>query len=157
MKKRRMLCFLVIISSIVLPISIVCVGFEGLTKDSGIINYPTKQIVGKDFQTDAETYLIFILANQGLENESDELLKAMAVVCRTKLWYELSKNQIYRDNSYKDLTIDKNYKRYKQAVADTCMEVMTRKGALFMPKWYEIGKEDYLEPGYATIIYSKKR
>lgn len=140
------------------------------------IGYTTKKIEATDFKTDAETFLIFVMASQKLEEQPTEVLKAMAILDRTWLWCrmeEVKKGALPEEREtsvtvylakalglpYLSVKQMKSYSAYYQkmrmAVMETSGKAMQRDGKYFIPDYHQIGSKDYLYPGVGSIYYFK--
>lgn len=140
------------------------------------IGYTTKKIEATDFKTDAETFLIFVMASQKLEEQPIEVLKAMSILDRTWLWCRMEQVKegalpeeretsvtVYLAKAlglpYLSVKQMKSYSAYYQrmrtAVMETSGKAMQREGKYFIPKYHQIGSKDYLYPGVGSIYYFK--
>lgn len=169
--------FFCICISFLLPVIVVSILFKIPEKQEISIGYATKKIEASDFKTDAETFLIFVMASQKLEEQSDEVLKAMAIVDRTWLWCrmnEIDSKLSSPEEKESSITIylakalglpylnvkqmkeySAYYKRMQNAVMETSGMAMQKEGKYFIPEYHQIGSEDYLYPGVGSIYYFK--
>jgi peptidoglycan hydrolase-like amidase len=173
-KKRWVL----ILFSFCIPIGIAYGIFGSQKKVELSVGYTTKKIIAEDFKTDAETFLIFMMASQELDKMPEEVLKAMAVLDRTWLWYQMKQidgevltpeetdttvtTYLTKALQVPYLSIGEfkeqysmgtYYKELKEAVIATSGKVMKQDGEYFIPQYHQISSDDYLEPGAVTIFY----
>lgn len=167
--------FFCVCISFLLPVLVVSILFKIPKKQEMSIGYATKKIEASDFKTDAETFLIFVMASQKLEKQSDEVLKTMAIIDRTWLWYKMNEidNKLSSPEEketsitiylakilglpYVSIKQMKNYSTYYQKMRNAVMETsgmaMQKEGHYFIPQYHQIGSEDYLYPGVGSIYY----
>ncbi len=167
-----MLSFLCIIVSFFIPVMM----NKPLKTKEISIGYTTKNIEATDFKTFAETFLIFVMASQKLEEQPKEVLKAMAILDRTWLWCRMEEVKegalpeeretsvtVYLAKAlglpYLNLKQMKDesayYQQMQTAVMETSGKAMQRDGKYFIPDYHQIGSEDYLYPGVGSIYYFK--
>lgn len=167
--------FFCICISFLIPVAIISIFFKIPPKQELSIGYATKKIEASDFKTDAETFLIFVMASQKLEKQSEEVLKTMAIIDRTWLWYKMSeidKKLSSPEERKTSITIylakvlglpyvsvkqmkeySAYYERMRNAVVETSGMAMQKEGNYFIPEYHQIGSRDYLYPGVGSIYY----
>ena len=165
-----MLSFFCIVISFFIPV----IMNKPLEEKEISIGYTTKKIEATDFKTDAETFLIFVMASQKLEEQPIEVFKAMAILDRTWLWCRMEEVKegalpeeretsvtVYLAKAlglpYLSVKQMKSYSAYYQkmrmAVMETSGKAMQREGKYFIPDYHQIGSKDYLYPGVGSIYY----
>lgn len=173
---------MLIFFSFCIPIGIAYGIFGSQSKLDVSVGFATKKIRADDFETDAETFLIFMMASQELEEKPEEVVKAMAVLDRTWLWYQMKiidgeilspeetdttvTTYLTKALQVPYLTIiefkeqysmGNYYKELKDAVIATSGKAMKKDGDYFIPEYHQISSDDYLYPGAVTILYLEEK
>lgn len=131
------------------------------------LSYSTRQIQMEQIQMDSETFLIFMLAEEIHPGEEEALLRAQAIVARSKLWYEMKQQVARKAEEGLDVTLDANYvwqvkdmdiswcnildmqkqwgdnfgiyyQRLMDAVQNTACEILTYNDAIMEGRWHSV-------------------